>query len=274
MSEQREVKGFAALAHMGEQGDFSIIEAIGGIRGVVESMLPGLAFVILFLVSSDLRLTLIASASLAVVLVLVRLVQRQSTLGALGGLISVGICLIWAWRTGQARNYYTFGFVTNAVYLVLLGISLLVRVPAIGLMVEFILTLPMSDFGQWLRTWRDDDALRRAYSWATMVWMVVFALRLLVQVPLYIGNDVGWLGTMRLVMGIPCWALALWLSYLLIATPLHAHKQAEHDEREAVIDKDDMTEKADVTEKVEGTETIDATGVCQEDAPGHGVADE
>ena len=240
MSEQREVKGFAALAHMGEQGDFSVIEAIGGMRGVVESMLPGLAFVILFLVSSDLRLTLIVSAALAVVLVMVRLLQRQSTLGALGGLI----------------------FVTNAAYFVLLGISLLVRVPAIGFMVEFIRTLPMRDYAAWLSAWRDDDALRRAYSWATVVWMVVFALRLLVQVPLYLGNDIGWLGTMRLVMGIPCWALALWLSYLLISTPLHRHTQAEHAAREAVA------------ETVNGDGTRDGIEVSEGESHRRGAANE
>ena len=57
--------------------------------------------------------------------------------------------------------------------------------------------------------------------------MVVFALRLVVQVPLYLGNNIAWLGTTRLIMGIPCWALAIWVSYLIIATPLHAHVQAE-----------------------------------------------
>ena len=248
-TQPREYKGFAALAHMGEQGDFSVVEAIGGMRGVVESMLPGLAFVVLYLLSGDLRLTLIASAALAVALVLTRLIQRQSALGALGGLISVGICLVWAWRTGQARDYYTFGLVTNAVYFVLLGVSLMARVPALGLMIEFIRSLPMSEYRHWLNAWRDDDALRRAYSKATVLWMVVFALRLLVQVPLYVGNDVAWLGTMRLVMGIPCWALALWISYLLIATPLHAHIEAEHAERAAV------------------PEVVEVSAVVQQEAP-------
>ena len=31
------------------------------------------------------------------------------------------------------------------------------------------------------------------------------------------------LGTARLLMGIPFWALAIWVSYLIIATPLHRH---------------------------------------------------
>jgi hypothetical protein len=44
-----------------------------------------------------------------------------------------------------------------------------------------------------------------------------------VQVPLYLANQVTWLGTARLVMGLPFWALALWVSYLIIATPMRHH---------------------------------------------------
>ena len=222
-----QAKGFASLAYSDTQGDFSVVEAIGGIRGVVESMLPGVLFVVLFLISHDLRVTLISSAALAVLLMLVRLLQRQPMLGALSGLVSVGICLIWAWRTGQARDYYTFGLITNAAYLLVLGISLAVRVPALGFMIEFIRKLPMSHYRRWLHEWLDDAALHSAYTKVTLLWMAVFALRLVVQVPLYVGNNIAWLGTMRLVMGIPCWALAIWVSYLIIATPLHAHVQAE-----------------------------------------------
>ena len=34
------------------------------------------------------------------------------------------------------------------------------------------------------------------------------------------------LGVTRLLMGIPFWALAIWVSYLIIATPMHRHKVA------------------------------------------------
>ena len=87
-------------------------------------MLPGLLFVVLFICTSDLRMTVIASAALAVVQVVVRLIQRQSVMGALGGLVAVGICLFWAWKSGEARNYYMYGFITNAAYIVLLLVSM------------------------------------------------------------------------------------------------------------------------------------------------------
>lgn len=225
MTQTRHRSGLSALAHA-DDGDFSVIEAIGGPRGVVESVLPGFVFVVLFVITANLTWTIVVSAAVALVQVLVRLLQRQSVWGAVSGLVAVAICLVWAWRSNEARNYYMLGFITNAVYVALLSLSLVVRVPAVGVLVEFIRSLPTSDYREWLRRWRDDRALYRAYVWVTVLWMGLFALRLVVQVPLYLADDVAWLGTARLIMGIPFWALAIWVSYLIIATPLHRHTVA------------------------------------------------
>ena len=128
-----------------------------------------------------------------------------------------------------------FGFLTNAFYIVVLSLSLIVRVPALGLAVEFIRTLPTEHLKAWLDDWMRDKPLRRAYTIITALWIGVFALRLLVQVPLYLTDQVGWLGTARLLMGIPFWALMIWISYLIIATPMHHHKamQSAAEERHA-----------------------------------------
>lgn len=217
-------RGLASLVNAGEDEDFSVIDAIGGARGVVESMLPGVVFVAIFVITSNLELTVTVSAVLAVLQVIVRLVQRQSAVGAASGLLAVGICLIWAWQSHEARNYYMFGFLTNALYVVLLSLSLIVRVPALGLAVEYIRTLPTEHLRAWLNDWMSDKPLKRAYTVITALWIGVFALRLIVQVPLYLTNQVGWLGTVRLLMGIPFWALMIWISYLIIATPMHHHR--------------------------------------------------
>lgn len=226
MGNDRKRTGLGALAQAGDD-DFSVITAIGGPRGVVESMLPGFLFVVMFVVTSNLQLTIIVSAALAVLQVVVRLCQRQSVMGALSGLAAVAICLIWAWRTGEARDYYMYGFLTNAAYIVLLLVSLAVHVPALGFLIEFIRSLPTEHFRQWLDDWRSDKELVKAYTIATWLWLGVFALRLVVQVPLYVTNHVGWLGTARLLMGLPFWALAIWVTYLIVATPMHRHKMRE-----------------------------------------------
>lgn len=238
--EQRKCIGLGALAGAGDNAgdgvgeDFSVIEAIGGPRGVVESMLPGVVFVVLFIATNDLNLTIGVSAALAVIQVLARLVQRQSVMGALSGLIAVGICLVWAWKSHEARNYYMLGFLTNGVYAALLAVSLAVRVPGLGIVIEFIRQMPTERFGAWFHDWMDDKALKRAYMIITGLWLGLFAVRLAVQVPLYVTDHVAALGVTRLIMGIPFWALAIWVSYLVIATPLHRHKAAAKAAREAV----------------------------------------
>lgn len=226
-SESRKRTGLGALAETGGSDDFSVIDAIGGPRGVIESMLPGVVFVMLFVITSNLHLTIAVSAVLAVLQVIARLIQRQSVMGALSGLLAVGICLVWAWKSHEARNYYMFGFLTNSFYIVLLSASLLVRIPGLGFMIEFIRTLPTENFRAWLSDWRSDKDLMRAYTAITALWIGVFSLRLLVQVPLYVTDHVGLLGTARLLMGIPFWALAIWVSYLIVATPMHRHKAME-----------------------------------------------
>ncbi|EIK87684.1 putative transmembrane protein [Gardnerella vaginalis 6119V5] len=229
--------GLASLASIDSDGrNFSVIDSIGGIRGIIESMLPGLLFVICFVITRNVQTTVIVAAVIAVLQVVIRLIQRQSLMGAISGLVSIAICLIWVWTSHQARDYYMMGFITNAVYGVLLAISLIARVPALGLVIESIRKMPTENFGAWLREWLDYKPLKRAYMYVTGLWIAVFVLRLVLQVPLYLTNHVVWLGTVRLLMGLPFWALAIWVSYLIIATPFmrlhHKNREVEHSEVE------------------------------------------
>lgn len=229
--------GLASLASIGSDGrNFSVIDSIGGIRGIIESMLPGLLFVICFVITRNVQTTVIVAAVIAVLQVAVRLIQRQSLMGAISGLVSIAICLIWVWTSRQPLNYYIPGFITNAVYSVLLAISLIVRVPALGLVIESIRKMPTENFGAWLHEWLDYKPLKRAYMYVTGLWIGVFALRLILQVPLYLAKRFVWLGAVRLIMGLPFWALAIWVSYLIIATPFmrlhHKNREVEHSEVE------------------------------------------
>ena len=230
-------RGVRALA--GEQ--FSVAEAVGGVRGLVESVAPGLVFVVLYVATSDLTWALVGSVAVALVAVAVRLAQRTPVTQALGGLLGVGIGVVWAWRSGEAQDYFAWGLWTNAAYLVALLVSLAVRWPLVGLVVEGFRSgfggaaqpargedAPAradgepGAFARWARTWRSDRALMRRYDAATWLWVGLFGARLAVQVPLYLDGSVGWLGTARLVMGIPLWALVLWLTWVLVRRPAAA----------------------------------------------------
>lgn len=54
----------------------------------------------------------------------------------------------------------------------------------------------------------------------------MFALRLAVQLPLYFRDDVAWLGTAKLAMGVPLTALALWISWVLVR-PTRVRRQEQ-----------------------------------------------
>ena len=192
--------------------DFSVAEAVGGVRGLVESIAPGLVFVVVFLATGqELMPPLIASLAVAVVLVVARLIGGTPITQALGGTIGVAIGVLWAWRSGEAQDYFVFGLWTNAAYAVALLVSVLVRWPIVGVVVALLRQEGFS--------WRTDPALRprlRRYTVATWLWIALFLVRLAVQVPLYLTAATAWLGTARLVMGVPLWALVLWFTWLLV----------------------------------------------------------
>ncbi|MGO1315817.1 MAG: DUF3159 domain-containing protein [Cellulomonadaceae bacterium] len=241
--------------------EFSLRDAVGGVRGMVESLAPGLVFVTMYVITGELVPTLVAAGAVALVATAVRLVQRTPVTQALSGLLGVAIGVLWAWRTGEARDYFTYGLWINAIYVTVCAASILVRWPAVGVVVEALRAgfgapaapapgsatgavpadgsasvpaapVPAEAQGQpvqpapalpaWsaVTAWRADPALVRRYAAATWLWVALFALRLAVQVPLYLAADgVGWLGTARLVMGVPLMALTLWGTWVLVRRP-------------------------------------------------------
>jgi hypothetical protein len=228
--------------------DFSVYEAIGGVRGAIESVLPGLAFVVAFVITRNLGLTIIVSGAIALVSVIVRLISRQQVRSALTGVLSILVCLVWAWFSKDAKNFYLPGFLTNAVWIVILAVSLAVRIPGIGVVVEFIRTPVTSEFRKWLAAWRSDARLVHAYVITTWVWIAMFAARLLVQLPLYLANSVGFLGTARLVMGVPLFALTIWVTWVVVSP------QVRRTDAEKTAAETEKTEKTAKTEKSEDEE--------------------
>ncbi|WP_454083915.1 DUF3159 domain-containing protein [Georgenia sp. Marseille-Q6866] len=192
--------------------DFSVADAVGGVRGLVESVAPGLVFVVVYLVAGqELVPPLVASLAVAVVLVVARLVGGTPVTQALGGVVGVLIGVLWAWRSGEAQDYFALGLWTNAIYGAGLLVSVVVRWPLVGVVVAL---LRQEGFA-----WRTDPAQRprlRRYTAATWLWIGLFVARLAVQLPLYLDASTAWLGTARLVMGVPLWALALWVTWLLV----------------------------------------------------------
>ena len=187
----------------------SLLVSMGGVQGILESIVPGLLFVVIFAISQMVYLSIGISASVSVGFILLRILRRKPLSQAIGGLIGIGIASFLAFRDGgSGRDYFLTGFATNLIYLVPLAISVIVRWPLIGVVAGFLLSEKTA--------WRKDKYQMRVFTAATLLWVAIFSARLLVQWPLYLADNLGALATARLVMGLPLYAAGLWLTWLML----------------------------------------------------------
>ena len=186
----------------------ALLAAIGGVRGIVESVLPGFLFVLVFAITGDVAPSVLIPAAVAVIFVVIRLVTKTPVVPALVGLIGIAVSAALALFSGRAEENFVLGFFLNGGYVVALLISLAVRWPLIGVIVGLIRGEGSA--------WREDRAKFRVATVATVLWTCMFALRLAVQLPLYFTEQAQILGATKLVMGLPLYAAVLWVTWLLI----------------------------------------------------------
>jgi Protein of unknown function (DUF3159) len=221
----------AARRGLGQAGgrEFSFQASVGGVRGIIESVLPYTVFSLVYSVTKNLQTSIIAAAAPLVVLVIWRLIARERLTQAISGIFGVALGAYLAHRTGKAADFFLPNILKNLGFAAVYAISILVRWPLIGVLVG-----PMT--GE-LFAWRDDRPRYVAYRWATWIWVGMFLVRLLVQVPLFLANDVGLLGTLNgLVLGLPLFALTIWLSWLVLRSVPLAKPPAD-----PAADNDDLT---------------------------------
>jgi intracellular septation protein A len=186
-------------------------QAIGGWRGLIDGSLPSVVFLVAYVVTgSSLQPAIIAAVVAGLLIAVLRIVRRQPLQQALSGFLGVAFCAWFASRTGNAEDYYLPGLLINAVYGTVLAVSCLVGHPLLG----YGVGAATGD----MTGWRQVPEQRRAYALATWFFVAVFALRIAVQLPLYLAGAVAALGTARLFMGWPLFALAAFLAYRVIST--------------------------------------------------------
>lgn len=170
--------------------------------GFLDAGLPSLVFVVVYTATGrSLRTALIVALAATVALAVVRIIRRDKLSSIATGVFGMALSAVLAWKTGQPRNVFALGIVLNAAFFVGYLISVIVRWPLIGVIVG----LARNDGSRWRR----DPAMLSAYRRATMIWVAMFAVRLSVQVPLYLTNHVGALGAVRVGLGWPLTILTL-----------------------------------------------------------------
>ncbi|QJC21695.1 DUF3159 domain-containing protein [Arcanobacterium buesumense] len=188
--------------------DFDAMQAVGGLRGIIESIVPTVVFLVIFAIYGNIGIAAGISLGAAALAIAGRLISRVDPSPALGGLGAVVISALMAWRTGQAADFFVWGLVVNVGYLAALLISIVVRWPLLGVLIAMLR-------GEG-RTWRHTKSTLKRYYAITWMWAGLFAVRAAVQLPLYFAGATNALGIAKLVMGVPFFALVCWLSWLMI----------------------------------------------------------
>jgi hypothetical protein len=191
----------------------NLFSAIGGVRGVIESTAPGFLFLVVFTVTGDLYPSVIAPVVVAIAILLTRLVQRLPVLPAVSGGIGIALSAGFAMWTGRAEDNFVGGFIINAVSMTVMLVSIVIRRPLIGVATTMLASENPA---------HTSIIVRRAAYLATVVWASFFALRLLVQVPLYLAQAAAALAATKLLMGLPLYAALLWLTWLMMRSALNS----------------------------------------------------
>jgi hypothetical protein len=172
-----------------------LAKAFGGRRGIIEGAVPTALFTISWIVSHDLRSSLTISIAAAVLLLLVRIVQRSTIQFVFNALFGIGIAALIASRTGDARDVFLPGILLNAGTGAIMIVSILVGWPLVGFLIGSATGDPTA--------WHDDRGLVKLCARLTWVLVTPNIIRVAVQFPLWATDHVALLGSAKLALGWP-----------------------------------------------------------------------
>jgi Protein of unknown function (DUF3159) len=185
-------------------------EALGGTRGVIDSALPATAFVLTRLATDSLNTSIVVALVVGVGLLGLRTRRGEPLTQVWSGFFGLVIAVVFARATGTGEGFFLPGIITTGLTGVGFAVSLLVRRPAVGMV--------LAAFDEKYAGWRDHPGLYRAVQLATAVWTVTFFIRSGVAYWLYSqpGDDDGLLFVVINVVKYACIAVAAVVSVVLV----------------------------------------------------------
>ncbi|QES47812.1 DUF3159 domain-containing protein [Streptomyces venezuelae] len=188
----------------------ALFDAFGGIRGTLETMLPGLLFVMIYTVNKDVKMSAIAAGAVAVLLVIVRLVRRDTVKHAFSGVFGVGVGIAFALFTGSAKGFYLPGMIYGACLGIAFTLSALVGYPLLGVVLGPVFKENLS--------WRTrNPGRKKAYTKASLAWGLIFLAKYAILFPLYWWGDATQLGWLLIALKLPPMVLAVYFTWLFLA---------------------------------------------------------
>jgi hypothetical protein len=184
-------------------------QSLGGPRGMLEAAVPFVAFTVAWMVGRELYPALGAAVATAVVLAVVRLVQRQSIRYVATAVVPTAIAAIIALRTGRAEDVFLPGILYNGALALLSLFTIAVRRPLVGFVIGAAVGDPTG--------WAQDRGLVRMTTKLTLVLAVPYLLRFAIQLPLFLAGQVVLLGVAKVVLGWPLLIAALAVIGLMLS---------------------------------------------------------
>ena len=191
----------------------ALLAQMGGVSGLIYSALP-VAVLVPVNTAFGLMPALLAALAVAAVILLWRLIRKDSVQPAVAGFIGVGISALIAWLVGASKGYFLLGIWMSLIWAVVFTLSILARRPVVGYVWSWV--------NGHDRGWRQSRRAVLAFDLATLTWVVVFAARFVVQHHLYAADETGWLGVALIAMGWPLAAVGALVTYLAIRTAQRA----------------------------------------------------
>jgi len=188
----------------------TVIKALGGKKGLIDSGLPAVVFLVTFNLRNNLREAIVAALSLSICLAIIRLAKKDTIQHSISGILGVLICAYFANRSGNASDFYIPKLLTNLAYGSAYLIANLVGWPLLGIVLGPLLGENFE--------WRKNPERRKIYTRASWIWVAMFFSRIAVQYPIYRSGNVNLLGTVNLAMGYPLFFAAAYGSWLVIKT--------------------------------------------------------
>jgi len=188
---------------------YQLSSSLGGARGMIESTLPFVAFTVAWLIGRQLYPALGAALVTALILAVIRLVQRQSLRFVAQAIVPTAIAAFVASRTGRAEDVFLPGILYNGALAVLSLFTMAIRWPLVGFLLGAAIGDPTS--------WAKDRGLVKMSTKLTAVLAVPYVTRFVIQMPLFLSGQVVLLGISKVVLGWPLLIAALFVIGLMLS---------------------------------------------------------
>ena len=205
----------------------ALFEAFGGVRGLVETTVPGLVFIAIYTVNKDIESAALAALGLSAVLGAARLIRRDTVKHAFSGVFGVGFGVVFALITGNAKDFYLPGMLYTLGLALAYLVTSVCGVPLLGVLLGPAFKENLS--------WRTrNPGRKRAYTRASYAWGFILLAKCAILFPLYWWADTAQFGWVTVALKIPPFLLAVYLTWIFLAkapAPINVIAEMEAEEK-------------------------------------------